>query len=113
MNKKIICLKDITKNEPFFQGHFPGKPIMPGVLIIEAMAQAAIIFFSGGTPASEGRTYYLASANVRFLNPAYPGEQLVIEITPVKIISNAGIVEGRCTVNKKVIAQSRLSFSVK
>ena len=112
-DKKVICLKNISQDEPFFQGHFPNKPIMPGVLIIEAMAQAAIILFSGGVVASKEKTYYLASADVKFMSPVYPGEQLIIEIIPIKITSNAGIVEGKCTVSDKVVAKGKLSFSVK
>ncbi len=78
----IAGYKNVTINEPFFTGHFPGKPIMPGVLILEAMAQVSGIlgFITDGTKPSDGRIQYFAGSNrVRFKRPVIPGDQLTLE----------------------------------
>jgi 3-hydroxyacyl-[acyl-carrier-protein] dehydratase len=85
--ESVAVIKNVTANEPFFQGHFPGNPVMPGVLIIEAMAQAGCVLshFSNGD--IEPRPlYYLAGVdNARFKRPVYPGDQLLINITVERI----------------------------
>ncbi len=85
--ESVSVIKNVTANEPFFQGHFPGNPVMPGVLIIESMAQAGCVLshFSNGD--IEPRPlYYLAGVdNARFKRPVYPGDQLLINITVEKI----------------------------
>ena len=111
--KKVVALKNVSINEYFFKGHFADNPIMPGALIIEAMTQAAILLFNKGSEPNKKFTYYLTSVKVRFLHPVFPGDQLKIEIRPVKIISNAGIVEGKCSVENKVVAKGELGFSIK
>jgi len=110
--KKIVALKNVSMNEPFFGGHFPGEPIMPGVMMVEAMAQASIMLFSGITPgaASRNTLYYLSSVKMRFLHPVVPGDQLKIAIEPVKIISTAGIVKAQAFVADKEVACGELSF---
>jgi len=113
--KKITALKNISINEGFFSGHFPGLPVMPGVLIIEAMAQASIIMLyspkEGG--ADNKAAYYLASVKMRFLHPVTAGDQLRIEVEPIKIVSGAGLVKAKATAGDKEIASGELSFSVK
>ncbi len=81
--KRCVGIKNVTMNEPFFQGHFPGHPIMPGVLIIEAMAQVAgIMAYLASEEANRGKvTYFLAIDNARFRKPVLPGDQLRIEVT--------------------------------
>lgn len=113
--KKVVAIKNVSMNEGFFSGHFPGKPVMPGVLIIEAMAQTSImLFYSEKNAAKENKaSYYLASVKVRFLNPASPGDQLQITVEPVKMISGAAIVNAAVSVVGKEIAKGELSFSVK
>lgn len=110
--KKIVALKNVSMNEPFFPGHFPGKPIMPGVMMVEAMAQASIILFSANTQgdASSKTHYYLGAVKMRFLHPVVPGDQLKIFIEPVKIISTAGIVKAQAFVAEKEVACGELSF---
>ena len=88
LGKSIVAYKNVTVNEPFFQGHFPGKPIMPGVLIIEALAQAAGVlgFKSQEKKPKDGYLYYFVGAdNVRLRRPVVPGDQLRLEAT---IITN-------------------------
>jgi 3-hydroxyacyl-[acyl-carrier-protein] dehydratase len=113
--KKVVALKNVSFNEGFFSGHFPGKPIMPGVLIIEAMAQAAIMLFyqAKDTAADKQPSYYLASVKARFLNPVSPGDQLRVVVEPVKVISTAAIVKAVAEVGGKEVASAELSFSVK
>lgn len=110
--KKIVALKNVSMNEPFFPGHFPGKPIMPGVMMVEAMAQASIILFSANTQgdASSKTHYYLGAVKMRFLHPVVPGDQLKIFIEPVKIIATAGIVKAQAFVAEKEVACGELSF---
>lgn len=113
--KKITALKNISINEGFFSGHFPGQPVMPGVLIIEAMAQAAIIMLYSPqeSPVEKKTSYYLASVKVRFLHPLTAGDQLKIQVEPIKVISGAGIVKASAEANGKEVASGELSFSVK
>ncbi|MFA5275906.1 MAG: 3-hydroxyacyl-ACP dehydratase FabZ [Candidatus Omnitrophota bacterium] len=111
--KRIVALKNLSTNEYFFEGHFPGHPVMPGALIIEAIAQASIVlFFSGQSGLSSGKqAYYLASVKVRFLNPVFPGDQMKIKVEPVKMISTGAIVSAYVEAGGKEIAKGELSFS--
>jgi len=82
--KRIVAVKNVSSNEPYFQGHFPGRPIMPGVLILEAMAQAAgiLVFRTLGTKPDEKSVYYYAGIdNARFKKPVLPGDRLEIEVS--------------------------------
>ena len=91
IGKRIVGLKNVTINEPFFPGHFPHNPVMPGVLIIEAMAQTAAVlaFKTDGSVPDEGSTVYFASVdNVRFKRPVVPGDQLVMEAQIVRKMRN-------------------------
>ena len=113
--KKIVALKNISFNEGFFSGHFPDHPVMPGVLVIEAMAQASIIMLHLPKEASiDNKTaYYLALVKMRFLHPLTAGDQLRIEVEPIKVVSGAGIVKAKASSGDKEVASGELSFSVK
>jgi len=113
--KKIKALKNISINEGFFSGHFPGRPVMPGVLIIEAMAQAAIIMLyqPDAASADDQAAYYLASVKARFLHPLTAGDQLIIEVEPIKVVSGAGLVKAKASAGDQEIASAELSFSIK
>jgi len=112
--KKVVAVKNVSFNEEFFAGHFPGQPIMPGVLIIEAMAQASIVLFYGENPSIKKKVnYYLGSVKVRFLHPVFPGDQLKIVIEPVKVISGAAIVKAQAFVEEKEVAGGEISFIAK
>jgi 3-hydroxyacyl-[acyl-carrier-protein] dehydratase len=103
-DKKIVGLKNVTFNEPFFQGHFPGNPIMPGVLIIEAMAQVAgiLAFYSG----VEGDTiYFMSIEKAKFRKPVVPGDQLKLEIKVLKRRNNVWKFSGEAFVGDKVVAE--------
>ena len=104
--KRVLSLKNVSVNEPYFQGHFPEKKVMPGVLISEAMAQtAAMIFYEENAP-----IYYLGTVKSRYLTPVTPGDTLKIEATPIKLIKDAGIVKTEATVEGKIVAKGEFSF---
>ncbi len=111
---KIVCLKNISANEPFFAGHFPDFAIMPGVLILEALAQASIILFKKSFDADEDKDkiFLLGSADIRFTRPVFPGDQLILEINTEKVISRAAIVKGIARVEEKVVSKGTLSFGI-
>jgi len=114
--KKIVCVKNVSGNEPVFVGHFPDFAIMPGVLIIEAMAQASIILFKKSLPAQQNdknTVFLLASVNnARFTKPVFPGDQLFIEIIVEKIVSNGAIVQATVKVEEKTVAKASLTFGI-
>src|SRR4030043_69808 len=113
--KKVVAVKNIKDNEGFFEGHFPGKPIMPGVLIIEAMAQTSIILFFVDKPeiAKAHPDYYLGKVKAEFLAPVYPGDRLIIEAEKVKFLDYAAITDTIAKVNNKIVAKANLVFSIK
>ncbi|MDI6751371.1 MAG: bifunctional UDP-3-O-[3-hydroxymyristoyl] N-acetylglucosamine deacetylase/3-hydroxyacyl-ACP dehydratase [bacterium] len=110
--KKAIGLKNVSINEEFFCGHFPGHPVMPGVLIIEAMAQVAGVLVLS-EPENRGKLVYFAGLDkVRFRKPVTPGDQLKLEIIPVKIKKKVGVCEGKAYVGEDLVAEATLLFSV-
>lgn len=112
-NEKIIALKNVTINEPHFQGHFPGTPIMPGVLIIEAMAQAGgVLAFASLSPENKGLMYFMGIDNVRFRKPVLPGDQLLLELKIIKLRSKVFKMSGRATVDDKLVAEAVLMASI-
>jgi 3-hydroxyacyl-[acyl-carrier-protein] dehydratase len=112
---RITCLKNLTINDYFFEGHFPDNPILPGVIIIEAMAQAGILLFAALKPGIAARKpdYFLGKVDIKFLKPAKPGDQLILEIEKGKIVSTAGIVKAKATVNNDTIAEGEIVFGVR
>ncbi len=114
LDKHIVGLKNITVNEPFFVGHFPQYPIMPGVLIVEAMAQVAGILALLSTPENLGnRALYLMSLDkVRFRKPVVPGDQLILDLTVLKGKKKYFKMEGKATVNDQLVAEAELMAMV-
>jgi 3-hydroxyacyl-[acyl-carrier-protein] dehydratase len=110
---KILALKNVTINEPFFQGHFPGKPIMPGVLIIEAMAQAGgILAYETGPPEKRDRLiYFMGMDKVRFRRMVVPGDQIIFEAKILKFRSKAAKMFGTATVDGQLVAEAELMAS--
>lgn len=111
--KSIKALKNISVNEDFFRGHFPGYPVMPGNLITEAMAQAACVLFRKTYPNLDIKAYYLGSFKVRFLNPAVPGDILELLVESVKMTSVGGVFKVTASVEEKDVAKGEMSFMVK
>ena len=113
--KKIVAIKNVSINEQFFSGHFPGKPIMPGVLIIEAMAQAAIIFVATAKCGTKEKkmSYYLGGVKMRFLHPVFAGDQIQITIEPIKMVSSMAIINAQAEVRAQVVAKGEISLSAK
>lgn len=107
--KRAVGIKNVTTNEHFFEGHFPEKPIMPGALISEAMAQTgAMLFYDEG--GGKSLLYYLYSIKARFLQPVIPGDTLRIEATPIKVTKDAGIIKTEATVEGKTVAKGEFTF---
>jgi len=109
---KCTGVKNVTINEPFFQGHFPGHPVMPGVLQLEAMAQVASIVLMR-MPAHQGKIgYFLSADKVKWRKPVTPGDTLIIETEITKTKRSVAQAIGRCTVNGQVVSEAELMFSV-
>jgi 3-hydroxyacyl-[acyl-carrier-protein] dehydratase len=108
--KRIVGIKNVTINEPFFQGHFPGHPVMPGVLIIEAMAQTAgiLAYLSSDDEIRSRVTYFMAIDNARFRKPVVPGDQLRLEMETT--MNRRGIwgFSGKAYVQEKLVADAEL-----
>lgn len=114
--KRIVALKNVSVNEPFFPGHFPHRPVMPGVLILEAMAQAAgiLVFKTMNAVPDESSVYYYAGIdNARFKKPVVPGDQLLVEVTIVA--SKRGIWKFGCSarVDGGVVAEADILCTVR
>ena len=105
--KRIVGLKNVSINEPFFQGHFPGKPVMPGVLIIEGMAQTGGLLLLSEVPDRDRKLLYLAAVDeARFRRPVVPGDQLRMEVTVLKWQAKFCKLQAVATVNGEVAAEA-------
>jgi|SRR5579863_3448835 len=104
--KRIVAIKNVTINEPFFNGHFPGYPIMPGVLIIEAMAQAgAVLLFKEVSDRDDKLLVFTGIERARFRRPVVPGDQLRIEVEVLAFRKTAGRLQGKAYVNGKLACE--------
>jgi beta-hydroxyacyl-ACP dehydratase FabZ len=110
---KIIALKNVTINEPFFQGHFPGQPVMPGVLIIEAMAQAGgLLAYESSLDDKHGLLiYFMGMDKVRFRKPVVPGDQLIFEAKILKLRTKVAKIAGTASVDNQLVAEAELMAS--
>ena len=108
--KRIVALKNVSINEPFFQGHFPAAPIMPGVLIVEAMGQAGGVLVIQSTPpeAHSELIYFMGFDKVRFRKPVVPGDQLMLEIEILKLRAKVVKLAGIAKVDGEVVAEAQL-----
>ncbi|MFY7843125.1 MAG: 3-hydroxyacyl-ACP dehydratase FabZ [Rhabdochlamydiaceae bacterium] len=108
---KIIAQKNVTFNEQFFQGHFPGAPIMPGVLILEALAQAGgLLIHQKGI---KDKTAVLLSVNnAKFRRPVVPGDVLYLHVTGIHLGSKGGKIEAKAIVNELVVAEAEIGFAL-
>ena len=115
--KRIVGIKNVTYNEPFFPGHFPGQPIMPGVLIVEAMAQTAGVLAFKSMPEEDQKNtdehqkkavYFLGIDNVRFRKPVIPGDQLRLELEVTRQRQSIWGFKGKAWVDGKLVAEADL-----
>jgi UDP-3-O-[3-hydroxymyristoyl] N-acetylglucosamine deacetylase/3-hydroxyacyl-[acyl-carrier-protein] dehydratase len=110
---ELVAIKNVTFNEPFFQGHFPGHPVMPGVLQVEAMAQAAGILMMRAS-GNEGKVaYFMSCDKVKFRRAVRPGDQIVITAKLTKNRGNKiGVAEAKCEVGGQVVSSAELMFTI-
>ncbi|MFQ5739112.1 MAG: 3-hydroxyacyl-ACP dehydratase FabZ [Acidobacteriota bacterium] len=111
--KRIVGVKNVTINEPFFQGHFPGVPIMPGVLIIEAMAQVGGVLLFKALPDKEKKlVFFIGIDHAKFRKPVRPGDQLRIEMLVNRVKSRIGKLTGKAYVAEQLVAEAVITFSL-
>lgn len=110
-NKEAVGIKNVTVNEPFFAGHFPGQPIMPGVLIVEAMAQVCGAVFSRLVPPDK-LAVFLSIDNVKFRKMVVPGDQLRLEAKLLRFGGKIAFFEGRALVDNEIVAEGRMAFAL-
>ncbi|WP_127534571.1 3-hydroxyacyl-ACP dehydratase FabZ [Paenibacillus kobensis] len=120
---RIVCIKNVTGNEWMLSGHFPKKAVFPGVLMTEAMAQAAILLVklgqggglpseAGDRPAAEDRTFLLTGTKMRFLKPVVPGDQMVITCRMLTLLSSAAVAQAEIAVDGVAAARGELTFAM-
>ena len=110
--QRAVAKKCVTFNEPFFQGHFPGNPVMPGVLIIEALAQAGAVAVLS-LEENKGRTAYFAAMDkVRFRQKVVPGDVLMLETTMIKSKGSIGVAKGVASVDGIIVASAEMTFAI-
>jgi UDP-3-O-[3-hydroxymyristoyl] N-acetylglucosamine deacetylase/3-hydroxyacyl-[acyl-carrier-protein] dehydratase len=111
-DSKCIAVKNVTINEPFFVGHFPGHPIMPGVLQLEAMAQVSSVLMLR-KPENSGKIgYFMSADSVKWRRPVFPGDTLFIETEIIKMRGSIGQTRARCLVNGEVVSEAELKFAL-
>lgn len=111
IKKKAIAIKNVSVNEPYFQGHFPGRPVMPGVLQIEAMAQLAGFMLLQESEKQDRFPLLLAIDDVKLRRLVEPGDQLIVEAEIIKVKSRYGITKGKCSVNGETVAEAIIKFA--
>ncbi|MEA2068481.1 MAG: 3-hydroxyacyl-ACP dehydratase FabZ [Verrucomicrobiota bacterium] len=109
-NSRVVGIKNVTSNEQFFQGHFPGNPVMPGVLQMEAMAQVAGVMLNSRDGNSGKTAYFMSMNKVKFRKMVIPGDQLRIEIEPVRLRSRMATVLGKAYVGDDLVSEGELTF---
>ena len=117
IGKRAVGIKNVTANEPFFQGHFPGNPVMPGVLIIEAMAQVGGVLARLSKPETmdnqeEAFVFFMSIDKVKFRKPVIPGDQIVFEVLPLRTGSRIWKIEGKAFVDGTVVTQAELVATI-
>ena len=111
--KRVVALKNVTINEPYFQGHFPGAPIMPGVLVIESMAQAGAVLMLSEMPARENKlAVFTGIDNAKFRSQVVPGDQLRIEVDVLNFRSRFGKMAGKAYVGDKLACEATLTCMI-
>jgi 3-hydroxyacyl-[acyl-carrier-protein] dehydratase len=113
MGNEVVGLKNVTINEPFFQGHFPGRPVMPGVLILEGMAQVGGIMAFCSNPEAIGNKlmFFAGIDKARFRKPVVPGDQLIFTLKLLKVKRGIMVMSAKATVDDKLVAEAELMAS--
>jgi len=115
LDRSAVGIKNVSINEPFFQGHFPSEPVMPGVLIVEAMAQtAAVLVVSTFGSGSEGKlVFFMSIDGVRFRRPVVPGDRLELHVEKVQSRANVWKFSGKAMVDGKVVAEATFAAMIR
>ena len=113
-DEKVVALKNVTMNEPFFSGHFPGMPVMPGVLIVEALAQAGALYAARAVKFSAEThvIFFMAIDKVKFRKPVTPGDQLILEARPLRKGGTIWKLRGEAKVDGAVVAEAEFLASI-
>ncbi|HLR09272.1 MAG TPA: 3-hydroxyacyl-ACP dehydratase FabZ [Bacillota bacterium] len=110
--QRVVGLKNVTANEPFFQGHFPDYPVMPGVLIVEALAQTGAMAILGKEE-NKGKIGFLAGIDkCRFKHQVKPGDQLKLEVEIIRLKGSVGKGKGRATVDGEIVCEAEIMFAI-
>ncbi|HRY30592.1 MAG TPA: 3-hydroxyacyl-ACP dehydratase FabZ [Elusimicrobiota bacterium] len=111
-DKKITGYKSVSGNEPFFQGHFPGQPIMPGVLIVEAMAQAACVLMLSKPELKNKLAFFMGIDKVKFRKPVVPGDQLELRVEILRGGGRVGKARGEAFVKDEMVTEAEFMFAI-
>lgn len=112
LNKRVVGIKNVTANEQFFQGHFPGHPVMPGVLIIEAMAQAGGVLSFKSAGAADSLVYFMAIDQAKFRKPVVPGDQIRLVVDVLKIKGRIWKMKGEAFVDGQLVCEAELLATI-
>lgn len=111
-DKSAVGIKCVSGNEPFFQGHFPDRAIMPGVLIVEAMAQVACAMFLSKPEARNKLAYFMGMEEIKFRKPVVPGDRMELKIEVLKMRDKYGKAKGEAYVDGKLVTEAVFSFAL-
>ena len=111
--KRVVGIKNVTFNEPFFTGHFPGRPIMPGVLIVEALAQTGGVLAFKSFPDKKGLVFFTGIDDARFRKPVIPRDQIKLVLEVVKHRREIWVFEGKAYVDNDIVAEARIMAMLK
>ena len=115
LGKRVVGIKNVSINEPFFQGHFPGNPVMPGVLIIEAMAQVGGVLARLSVPGAlekEGSILFMSIDKVKFRKPVVPGDQIIFKLEPLRTGTRVWKMAGKAFVNDDLVTEAELLATI-